>query len=81
MVFENGPQWAKMKIFNGDIHKAVKFKGRRRLLHGSGIISFRAQKDISFQSWRFLKFQFRIFENLSIFFRNSKVQKTCLDAL
>jgi hypothetical protein len=47
MVFENGPQWAKLKIFYGDIYKAVKFNGRRLLLHGSELIPFRAQKDIS----------------------------------
>ncbi len=47
MVFENGPQWAKLKIFYGDIYKAVKSNGRRLLLHGSELIPFRAQKDIS----------------------------------
>ncbi len=63
------------------IYKAIKPKGHRRLLHGSAPLTLMAQKDMQAQGYRFSKFQFRIFEKVSKIFRNSKVQKTCLDAL
>ncbi len=64
MVFKNGPLCTRMCNPSGDVYKAVEPKGHRRLLHESAHVTLMAQKDMQVQSYRFLKFQFRIFENL-----------------